>query len=129
MPLAELDTDFARGKRRPPPIPGKGAQMNVDDVRQAAVFLENKLRAFLLDSTEKAHCLHMLDSTLCYAEALILRYDRNGPPANESLLQRLEGFLRLNAEFPEQFKGVNVEDLRKEAAKLAKLVGTPKTFR
>lgn len=122
MPLVKLDPEYARGKRQPPFVPGKGAAMNIAELRQAAGVLENKMRAFLLDSSEKDHCLHDLDAVLCHAEAIILRYDRNGPPVNENLLQRMEATLRLAQDFPDQFRPDFITDLKKNISDLRKKV-------
>ncbi len=88
-------------------------------MRKAALPLENKLRVHLLDGDDKDHALHMLDAALCYAEALICRFDRNGPPEGLNDLGEMEATLRLALKNPGQFAAFDLEGL-KAAIALAK---------
>jgi hypothetical protein len=120
---AKYDPDYARGVRGPGSIPGRGAWLNILDIRKAALMLEKKLTAILMDSDEKEHCLRQLDATVLLAEGIILRYDRNGPPENDSELFRAEAALRWILDHPAEYKGVDVEGHRKLIALLRKKIG------
>ena len=99
----KYDPDFARGARGPGSVLGRGAWLNILEIRKAALVLEKRLRAILVDSVEKEHCLVKLDATVCYAESLIGRYDRNGPPEVQSEIGDTEAVLRIAIKHPETF--------------------------
>jgi hypothetical protein len=94
--------------------------LNILEIRKAALFLEKRLIAVLLDSPEKDHCLRSFDAAICHAEAIILRYDRNGPPEVASELGDMEATIRLAQKYPGHFKAFDVEGLIKQAAALRK---------
>ncbi len=122
MPLTKYDPDYARGARGPAPAIGRGAWQNILEVRKAALMLEKKLKAFLFDSEERDRCLLELDAVLVYAEGLIARYDRSGPPEVQTELGDMEATLRLASKFPEHFKAFDVDGLKKQAAGLRRRV-------
>lgn len=106
------DPDYSRGLRAPGPVPGRGAWITVQNIRKATLALEKQLRASLLDSAEKDFCINQLDMVSSYAEALIARFDRNGPPENQSELGDAEATLRFAAKNPVQFKTVDIAGLK-----------------
>lgn len=112
------DSSFSRGPRAPGPVPGKGAWANIQDVRKVAHTLENKLGVLLIDGPEKDHALLMLDAALSYAEAIICRYDRNGPPEGLDEVGEMEATLRVIRRHPAQFAGFDAEGMKSEIAKL-----------
>lgn len=112
------DPQFARGSRAPGPVPGRGAWANIQDVRKAALPLENKLHVLLIDGAEKDHALLMLDAALCYAEAIIGRYDRNGPPEGLDEIGEMEATLNVIRRHPAQFAGFDAEGMKSAIAKL-----------
>ncbi len=123
MPLASHDPDYARGVRAPGPIPGRGAFINIKECRKLVLGLEKKLGAILIDSREKDRVLGHLDDVGLILEGVILRYDRNGPPDCDSELFRVEATLRFVLEHPVEFKGVDVDGLKKLATVLRKKTG------
>lgn len=120
---AKYDSDYARGNRGPHPVPGRGAWLNILDIRKAGLMLEKKIEAILLESPEKEHCLRDLDRTLVFAESVVLRYDRNGPPESQSEIGDMEATLRLAIKYPDHFKSFDLEGLKRETAALRKKVG------
>lgn len=112
------DPNKARGALAPGPCAARGAWSNILDIRRAALPLENKIRILLVDTEEKDHAVLMLDAALCYVEAIINRYDRNGGPEGLTDLGEMEATLSLARKNPEQFKMFDLEGLKKMAAKL-----------
>jgi hypothetical protein len=120
MPLAQYDPDHARGRRGPGPVLGRGAWQNILEIRQRALALEKALRSILLDSDEKNACLLQLDAAVCYAESIVGRYDRNGPPETQSEIGDLEAVIRVAVKFPENFKSTDIAGLKAVLAAVKK---------
>lgn len=112
------DPNRARGALAPGPSAHRGAWANIQDIRRAAMPLENKVRILLIDGEEKDHALLMFDAALCYIEAIINRYDRNGGPEGLTELGEMEATLSLARKNPDQFKAFDLEGLKKKAAAL-----------
>lgn len=112
------DPNKARGAFAPGPCAARGAWANILDIRRAALPLENKIRVLMVDTEEKDHALLMFDAALCYVEAILNRYDRNGGPEGLTDLGEMEATLSLARKNPEQFKMFDLEGLKKMAAKL-----------
>lgn len=112
------DPNRARGAQAPGPSAHRGAWANIQDIRKAALPLENKIRILLVDGEEKDHALLMFDAALCYVEAIINRYDRNGGPEGLTDLGEMDATLSLARKNPEQFKAFDLEGLKRAAAKL-----------
>lgn len=110
------DPDYSRGVRAPGPIPGRGAWLAVQTVRKLVLALDKFLRATLLESDAKTTILGQIDLVGAYAEALILRQDRNGPPEGSTELSDMEACLRLADKNPGQFKAFDLEGLRGKIA-------------
>lgn len=121
------DPDYARGLRAPGPIPGRAVWQNIQAVRKSALALEKLLRALFrgFEGDQVATLLANLDMVVSYAEALLARYDRNGPPVDQSLLNDMDATLRLAEKYPEHFPGVDLVGLKKEADMLRKKGGAP----
>lgn len=115
--MNKSDSDYARGLRGPGPVPGRGAWANILEIRKCVLTLEKKLKITLLDCEEKDFCLVQLDQVGAYAEQIITRYDRNGPPEGHSDLGDMEATLRLAAKNPDQFKAFDVAGLKAAVAK------------
>jgi hypothetical protein len=114
------DPDYARGLRAPFPIPGRSGWANVQQIRRKVLELDKLLRALLMDSPAKTFLLGNLDSLGAHAEMLLLRFDRNGPPVDQSELNDMEATIRLAAKYPESFKAFDLDGLKKNAAALRK---------
>lgn len=119
-PITTYDPDYARGSRGPGPVVGKGAWANILEIRRRALAVEKLLRQVLLDTEEKEHCLRDFDSVMRGAEALLLRYDRNGPPEIASEIIDMEATIRLSTRYPDHFKAFDVEGLKKQVTALRK---------
>lgn len=115
------DPDYSRGLRAPGPVLGRGAWITIQNIRKATLGLEKLLRVALLDSAEKDFCINQLDMLSTYAEGLIARFERNGPPENQSELGDAEAMLRFAAKNPDHFKGIDLAGLKAavEAARRA----------
>lgn len=120
---AKYDPDYARGARGPSSVIGRGAWLNILEIRKSVLTFENKVRSIVLDSDEKEHLLRMIDTAGTYAEGIIARYDRNGPPEVQSELGDMEATIRLAQQYPAHFKAFDVEGLKKQAVALRKKVG------
>lgn len=110
------DPDYARGKRGPAATPGRRAWEYILEVRRLSLCLEKYLRTMLIDGDEKNHCLAQLDSATCYAEALIARYERTGPPETQSEVADMEAAIRLAQKYPDQFKAIDIISMKKFVA-------------
>lgn len=111
------DPEYSRGVRGPGPIPGRGAWQTILAIRKDALILEKRLRLTLLDSPEKDACLLQLDQALSYAESLVTRFDRNGPPETQSDLADMEAILRFALKNPDHFAAFDLAGLKAAIAK------------
>lgn len=112
MPLTD-NPDSARGLTAPGPIPGRAAWQNVIAFRRLALAVEKFAKATLLDCDAKTAALADLDASFCFVETLILRFDRNGPPVDQSELNDAEAAIRFIRKNPEQFGGFDLKGLEK----------------
>jgi hypothetical protein len=110
------DPDYKRGFRGPGPVPGRGAWNSIKELRRLTLALDKFLRITLMDVPEREVVLGAVDQASCYAEVVILRYDRNGPPETQSELADMEATIRLAAKYPDQFKGTDIEAMKKLVA-------------
>jgi hypothetical protein len=116
------DPDYKRGVRGPGPVPGRGAWNSIRELRRLTLQLEKFLRITLLDIEERRSILSAIDQASCYAEAVIQRYDRNGPTETQSELQDMEAVIRMATKYPEQFKTFDTEGIKKVVATQKKKV-------
>src|ERR1700722_4244615 len=100
----KFDPDLAVGPRAPQPTPGLACWNNIQEVRKIALMLQRKLKFTLLPGEETDSCLLAIDRAVSYAEILIARHDRNGPPVGNTELQDMQATLRLAAKNPDHFK-------------------------
>ena len=112
------DPDYARGRQQPGPVAGRGAWITVQNIRRLVLSLDKFLRIAVLDSEAKTTLLGQLDMFGSYAEGLVLRQDRNGPPENQSELGDMEAVLRMAEKNPGHFKSFDVAGLKAKVATL-----------
>lgn len=121
--MNENDPDYSRGARQPGAFPGRAAWQNIQAIRSAALRLQKLLGTVLIDCEAKTHCLGQVDAAAAFAEILVLRFDRNGPPVDQTELNDMEATLRLAHRYPDHFKAFDVGGLKKQADALRKKGG------
>jgi len=116
----KYDKEYSRGKRAPGPVPTRDAWDDIKRLRAAASGLEDTMANVLPDADESTTVRVAFDTIMGYAESVIIRYSRTGPPSDQSELADMEAVLRLAARNPKQFEGFDIKGLEKAAAALRK---------
>jgi hypothetical protein len=118
--LTKYDPEYARGVRAPGAVPTRSAWLDVQALRKAALAYEKTLERILPEGMEINTVRANFDAVASYAEVVVMRYDRSGPPENQSDVADMEATLRMAAKNPEQFRAFDVDGLKKAAAALRK---------
>lgn len=118
------DLDYAHGNRQPPATPGRSAHANVASLRRHVLAVEKFLKAVLLESPQKERCLGRIDEAAAYAESLIYRFDRNGPPVDQTELSDLEAVLRVADKNKDQFRAIDLDGLKQKVKALRQRGGS-----